>query len=366
LYGYSLESIGFLLKVEMTHATFRFFMRTAGMSEAKILLAHGSGGKLSHDLVSEIFLPRFSNPFLDPLDDSARITNQEGPIAFTTDAYVIHPLFFPGGDIGKLAVCGTVNDLSMVGALPSYLSLSLIIEEGLPVDVLERIMSSVRHAAEEAGISIVTGDTKVVEHGAADRLFITTSGIGWIRKGVHLSAHHARPGDKVLLSGFLGDHEIAVLSQREGFEFEGHLKSDCAPLNTLAGNMLEVCLSIRCLRDPTRGGLAATLNEIASRSRVGIVLEEERIPVRESVRGTCELLGLDPLYLANEGKLIAICPAQEAEKILDTMRAHPLGKHAEIIGRVTAENPGRVTLHTLIGGHRVVDMLSGAQYPRIC
>jgi len=336
------------------------------MSEEKILLAHGSGGKLSHDLVSEIFLPRFSNPFLEPLDDSARITNQDGALAFTTDSYVINPLLFPGGDIGKLSVCGTVNDLSMIGAVPSYLSLSLIIEEGLSIDLLKRIMSSVREAAEEASVSIVTGDTKVVEHGAADQLFITTAGIGWIRKGVHLSGSNARPGDKVLVSGFLGDHEIAVLSQREGFGFQGDLKSDCAPLNGLVGSMLEVCPSMRCLRDPTRGGLATTLNEIASRSRVGIVLEEAEIPVRESVRGTCEMLGLDPLYLANEGKLIAICPPEEAERILETMRAHPFGKHAKIIGQVTRENPKRVTLQTLIGGHRVLDMLTGAQYPRIC
>jgi hydrogenase expression/formation protein HypE len=336
------------------------------MSEAKILLAHGSGGKLSHDLVSKIFLPRFSNPFLEPLDDSARLTNQDGAVAFTTDSYVIHPLFFPGGDIGRLAVCGTVNDLSMIGAVPSYLSLSLIIEEGLPLETLERLMSSVRDTAEEACISIVTGDTKVVEHGAADQIFITTSGIGWIRNGIHLSGLNASPGDKVLLSGFLGDHEIAVLSKREGFEFEGDLKSDCAPLNDLVGKMLEVCPSIRCLRDPTRGGLATTLNEIASRSGVGIDVEEERIPVRDSVRGTCELLGLDPLYLANEGKLVAVCPDQEAMQVLEEMRSHPLGEHAEIIGQVTEENPKRVTLKTLIGGRRVVDMLTGTQYPRIC
>jgi len=336
------------------------------MSDEKILLAHGSGGKLSHDLVSEILLPRFSNPFLEPLDDSARITNQEGPLAFTTDSYVINPLFFPGGDIGKLAVCGTVNDLSMIGAVPSYLSLSLIIEEGFSIERLKQIMSSVREAAEEAAVSIVTGDTKVVEHGAADQLFITTAGMGWIRKGVHLSGLNARPGDKVLVSGYLGDHEIAVLSQREGFAFQGDLKSDCAPLNGLVGSILDVCPSMRCLRDPTRGGLATTLNEIASRSGVGIALEEVKIPVRESVRGTCELLGLDPLYLANEGKLVAICPAQETEKVLEAMRAHPLGKHAEVIGQVTEQNPGRVTLQTLIGGRRLLDMLTGTQYPRIC
>ncbi|MCU0596516.1 MAG: hydrogenase expression/formation protein HypE [Desulfobacterota bacterium] len=336
------------------------------MSDEKILLAHGSGGKLSHDLVSEILVPRFSNPFLEPLDDSARITNQEGPLAFTTDSYVINPLFFPGGDIGRLAVCGTVNDLSMIGAVPSHLSLALIIEEGFSFDRLKRIMSSVREAAEEASVRIVTGDTKVVEHGAADQIFINTAGIGWIPRGVLLSGRNAKPGDRVILSGFLGDHEIAVLSQREGFGFEGDLKSDCAPLNGLVAKMLEVCPSIRCLRDPTRGGLATTLNEIASASGVGIVLEEARIPVRESVRGTCELLGLDPLYLANEGKLIAICPPQDAEKVLETMRAHPLAKDGEIIGQVTEENPRRVTLRTLIGGRRILDMLTGAQYPRIC
>ncbi len=236
------------------------------MSDEKILLAHGSGGKLSHDLVSEILVPRFSNPFLEPLDDSARITNQEGPLAFTTDSYVINPLFFPGGDIGRLAVCGTVNDLSMIGAVPSHLSLALIIEEGFSFDRLKRIMSSVREAAEEASVRIVTGDTKVVEHGAADQIFINTAGIGWIPRGVLLSGRNAKPGDRVILSGFLGDHEIAVLSQREGFGFEGDLKSDCAPLNGLVAKMLEVCPSIRCLRDPTRGGLATTLNEIASAS----------------------------------------------------------------------------------------------------
>jgi hydrogenase expression/formation protein HypE len=254
----------------------------------------------------------------------------------------------------------------MIGAVPSHLSLALIIEEGFSFDRLKRIMSSVREAAEEASVRIVTGDTKVVEHGAADQIFINTAGIGWIPRGVLLSGRNAKPGDRVILSGFLGDHEIAVLSQREGFGFEGDLKSDCAPLNGLVAKMLEVCPSIRCLRDPTRGGLATTLNEIASASGVGIVLEEARIPVRESVRGTCELLGLDPLYLANEGKLIAICPPQDAEKVLETMRAHPLAKDGEIIGQVTEENPRRVTLRTLIGGRRILDMLTGAQYPRIC
>ena len=336
------------------------------MTEDKILLAHGSGGKLSHDLIRQIFLPRFSNPFLKPLDDSAKITNRHGPIAFTTDSYVVNPLFFPGGDIGKLAVCGTVNDLSMIGASPSYLSLSLIVEEGFTIEFLKQIVSSIHEAADQAGVAIVTGDTKVVEHGAADQLFINTAGIGWIRSGVNLSGMNARPGDKILLSGYLGDHEVTILSQREGFKFQGDLRSDCAPLNDLVGKMLDACPSIRCMRDPTRGGLATTLNEIASMSSVGMVIEEEKIPVRESVRGICELLGLDPLYLANEGKLIAICPPEEAERLLEVMKNHPLGTNGKIIGKVTEENPKRLVLHTMIGGHRIVDMLTGTQYPRIC
>ena len=255
------------------------------MAEEKILLAHGSGGKLSHDLIQQVFLPQFSNPFLEPLDDSAKITNRQGQIAFTTDSYVVNPIFFPGGDIGKLAVCGTVNDLSMVGANPSHLSLSLIIEEGFSSELLKKIVSSIRETAEQAGVNIVTGDTKVVEHGAADQLFINTSGIGWIRPGINLSGTNAKPGDRILLSGYLGDHEMAILSAREGFKFQGELKSDCAPLNDLVEKMLDACPSIRCMRDPTRGGLATTLNEIASMSNVGMVIEEEKIPVRESVRG---------------------------------------------------------------------------------
>ena len=336
------------------------------MSEEKILLAHGSGGKLSHDMIKQIFLPQFRNPFLEPLDDSAKITNQHGSIAFTTDSYVVNPIFFPGGDIGKLAVCGTVNDLSMIGAAPAYLSLSLIIEEGFPVEDLKKIISSIHQTTQRAGVNIVTGDTKVVEHGAADQLFINTAGIGWIRPGVNLSGVNARPGDRILLSGYLGDHEMAVLSQREGFKFQGELKSDCAPLNDLVGKMLDACPSIRCMRDPTRGGLATTLNEIASMSDVGMVIEEEKVPVRESVKGISELLGLDPLYLANEGKLTAICPPNEAERLLEVMKSHLLGRNAEVIGSVTQENRKRVTLHTLIGGHRILDMLTGGQYPRIC
>lgn len=336
------------------------------MSEEKILLAHGSGGKLSHDLIQKLFLPLFLNPLLEPLDDSAEIPNQNGSLAFTTDSYVVNPLFFPGGDIGKLAVCGTVNDLSMKGAIPSYLSLSFIIEEGFPIEFLKKIISSVHITAEEAGVKIVTGDTKVVEHGAADQLFINTAGIGWIKEGVNLSGKNARPGDGILLSGCIGDHEMAVLSRREGFQFQEELKSDCAPLNDLVGKMLEACPAVRCMRDPTRGGLATTLNEIALMSNIGMVIEEEKIPVRESVRGISELLGLDPLYLANEGKLICICPSGAEGDLLKMMRSHPLGKEAHLIGKVTEENRKKVILHTQIGGHRILDMLTGGQYPRIC
>lgn len=336
------------------------------MADEKILLAHGSGGKLSHDLIKQVFLPRFSNPFLAPLDDSARITNREGHLAFTTDSYVVNPIFFPGGDIGKLAICGTVNDLSMIGAAPAHLSLSLIIEEGFSFEDLRQIISSIHQTAELAGVSIVTGDTKVVEHGAADQIFINTAGIGWVGSGVNLSGSNAKPGDKILVSGTLGEHETAILSKRGGFEFHGDLESDCAPLNDLVATMLDACPYTRCMRDPTRGGLATTLNEIASMSNVGMVIEEEKIPLRESVKGISELLGLDPLYLANEGKLIAICPPNEAERLLEAMKSHPLGRNAEVIGSVTEENRKRVILHTLIGGHRILDMLTGGQYPRIC
>jgi hydrogenase expression/formation protein HypE len=254
----------------------------------------------------------------------------------------------------------------MVGAIPSCLSLSLIIEEGFCFDLLRKIISSIHETAEEAKVSIVTGDTKVVEHGSADQLFINTSGIGWIRHGINLSGMNVRPGDKILLSGCLGDHEVAILSQREGFAFQGEMKSDCAPLNDLVVKMLDACPSIRCLRDPTRGGLATTLNEIATSSNVGMMIDEEEIPLREPVKGICELLGLDPLYLANEGKLIAFCPSGEAAALLEVMKNHPLGREGRMIGRVTDKNPGRVVLHTLIGGHRILDMLAGAQFPRIC
>jgi hydrogenase expression/formation protein HypE len=330
-----------------------------------ILLAHGSGGKLSHELVAKHFLPFLANPALNKLDDSA-IFEASGRLAFTTDGYVVNPIFFPGGDIGKLAVCGTVNDLSMNGARPLYLSISAIIEEGFLLRELKQIVQSMKKAAEEAGVSIVAGDTKVVNRGQADKLFITTSGIGTVPPGVDISGANARAGDKVLLSGSIGDHGIAIMSQREGLKFSMTLESDCAPLNRLVAQMLEVSSLIHCLRDPTRGGLATTLNELARQSNVGIVIEETRIPVKEEVKAACELLGLDPIYVANEGKLVAIFDPADADRILTRMRKNRYGRDAAIIGEVTTEHPGKVVMKTKLGPSRIVDMLSGELLPRIC
>ena len=336
-----------------------------GVLKDRILLAHGSGGKLAHDLVEKGFLQALSNPILAKLDDSA-VFDFEGRLAFTTDSYVVSPIFFPGGDIGKLAVCGTVNDLAMSGAKPLYLSLSFIIEEGLLRSELERIVGSIQEVAEEAEVKIVTGDTKVVHRGSADKLFINTAGLGIIPEGVNVSGSNARPGDKVILSGPIGDHGIAVLSQREGLGFSTKLESDCAPLNSLVSEMLEVSKNIHCLRDPTRGGLATTLNELATQSKVSIRIEEERIPVREEVLAACEMLGFDPLYIANEGKLVAIVPAEDANRVLEVMQKNHYGKDAAIIGEVRAEHPGRVVMKTRLGSSRIVDMLVGDILPRIC
>jgi hydrogenase expression/formation protein HypE len=330
-----------------------------------ILLAHGSGGKLSHELVEKKFLPFLANPELSKLDDSA-IFEASGRLAFTTDGYVVNPIFFPGGDIGKLAVCGTVNDLAMSGAKPLYLSLSAIIEEGFLFNDLEQIVQSIKKAAEEAEVNIIAGDTKVVSRGQADKLFITTSGIGIIPPGADISGGNARAGDKVLLSGTIGDHGIAVMSQREGLKFSMTLESDCAPLNKLVSQMLEASSRIHCLRDPTRGGLATTLNELAQQSKVGIVLDEAKIPVKDEVKAACELLGLDPLYVANEGKLVAIIHPADADKILTQMKNNVYGKDAAIIGEVTDEHRGKVVMKTKLGPSRIVDMLSGELLPRIC
>ncbi len=331
----------------------------------RILLAHGSGGKMAHELITKSFIRELSNPLLSKMDDSA-VVSFSGKLAFTTDSYVVSPIFFPGGDIGRLAVCGTVNDLAMSGARPLYLSLAFIIEEGLPYADLKKVVASVKAAVGEAGVQIVTGDTKVVNRGSADKLFINTSGIGIIHDGVKISGSNARPGDIVILSGTIGDHGVAVLSKREGLSFSTKLKSDCAPLGGLVADMLEASRDINCMRDPTRGGLATTLNEIAQQSNVGIRIDEEAIPVREEVLGACEMLGLDPLYIANEGKLIAIVPPADAKSVLKAMKRHPYGKDASVIGKVTDEKPGRVVMNTMIGSSRIVDMLTGDPLPRIC
>jgi hydrogenase expression/formation protein HypE len=330
-----------------------------------ILLAHGSGGRLSHELVEKRILPFLANPALNKLDDSA-VFEASGRLAFTTDSYVVNPIFFPGGDIGKLAVCGTVNDLAMNGARPLYLSLSAIIEEGLLFSELDRILQSIRKAAEEAEVSVIAGDTKVVNRGQADKLFITTSGVGIISPGVDISGANARVGDSVLLSGTIGDHGIAVMSQREGLKFSMTLESDCAPLNKLVLQMMETSSKIHCLRDPTRGGLATTLNELARQSKVGIVVEEAEIPVKEEVKAACELLGLDPMYVANEGKMVAIVDPVDAGEVLARMRENRYGRDAAIIGEVTKEHSGKVIMKTKLGPSRIVDMLSGELLPRIC
>jgi hydrogenase expression/formation protein HypE len=330
-----------------------------------VLLAHGSGGKLSHDLIEKKLLPPLANPMLNRLDDSA-IFEFSGHLAFTTDSYVVNPIFFPGGDIGKLAICGTVNDLSMSGAKPLYLSLSLILEEGFSLSELDRIVRSIKAATEEAEVRIITGDTKVVNQGQADKLFINTSGIGVIPLGIDISGANARAGDKIILSGTIGDHGIAVMCQREGLKFSTPVQSDCAPLNKLVAQMLKSSPRIHCLRDPTRGGLATVLNEFAQQSNVGIVLEEDKIPIKESVRAACELLGFDPLYLANEGKLVAMAEPADAGKILAEMRQNIYGRDAAIIGEVSNAHPGRVIMKTKLGPSRVVDMLSGELLPRIC
>ena len=333
----------------------------------QVLLGHGSGGRLSADLIRQVFLPAFQNPILARLDDQAVVSVNGVRLAFTTDSFVVSPLFFPGGDIGSLAVHGTVNDLAMGGAQPLFLSAAFIIEEGLSMETLRRVVDSLHRAAAAAGVEVVTGDTKVVEKGSGDEVFINTSGIGLVPEGLQLSADQARPGDRILLSGSIGEHGIAILAQREGLEFESLVSSDSAPLHTLVRAMLDAAKdSIRCLRDPTRGGVSSTLNEIAAHSRVGMLIDERAMRVREEVQGACELLGLDPLYVANEGKLIAIVAPESAERILDAMRAHPLGREAEIIGTVRESDAGFVAMRTVLGTTRIVDMLSGDQLPRIC
>jgi hydrogenase expression/formation protein HypE len=331
-----------------------------------VLLAHGGGGKLSQQLIQKMFLSQFTSEALRPLHDGALLQLGNMRLAFSTDSYVVSPIFFPGGTIGELAVNGTVNDLAMCGAKPLYLSAAFIIEEGLPMDDLWRVVVSMQEAARGAHVTLVTGDTKVVDRGKGDRIFINTSGIGVIPHGIHITPARAVAGDAVLLSGRIADHGIAIMSVREGLEFSTRLTSDTAPLNSLVDAMLHACPDIHVLRDPTRGGVASALNEIADSAHAGIHIREDRIPIADEVRGACELLGLDPLYVANEGKLLAIVPSAEADQVLAVMRTHPLGKQAAWIGEITREHPGMVTMETTIGGTRVVDMLSGEQLPRIC
>lgn len=331
-----------------------------------IVLGHGSGGRLTADLIAKVFLPAFPGEVLAALEDQATVRVGGARVALTTDSFVVRPLFFPGGDIGRLAVHGTVNDLAVGGARPLFLAAAFILEEGLALSDLRRVVDSMRRACEEAQVTLVAGDTKVVDRGKGDQIFITTTGVGLVPEGRALSISSARPGDAVLVSGTLGDHGIAILSVREGIEFETALESDSAPLTGLVSAMLDASPRIRCLRDATRGGVSSALNELAAASRVGVELVESAIPIKASVRGACEMLGLDPLYVANEGKLIAAVPEADAECVLAAMRAHPLGRDAAVVGRVVGDHPGMVTLRTLIGGERIVSLLAGEQLPRIC
>lgn len=336
------------------------------MKTAKILLDHGSGGKISHKLIGDIMLPIFDNPILSPLNDGATFDIKGNRLAFSTDTYVVDPIFFPGGCIGDLAINGTVNDLAMCGATPLYLSVGLVIEEGFPMTDLEKILKKMSVAAEKAGVKVVTGDTKVVTKGAADKIFINTSGIGQIPEQVDISGHRACPGDKIILSGSIAEHGVAVLTQREGMTFDSAVFSDTAPLNHLVNKMLSVSRDIHVLRDPTRGGVATTLNEIAGKSDVGIRIYEEKIPLKDNVAGICELLGLDPIYIANEGKLLAFVEPYHADAVLKAIMEDDFGKDASIIGEVVSDYHGKVVMQTSIGGTRIIDMLTGDQLPRIC
>ncbi|MGD8921779.1 MAG: hydrogenase expression/formation protein HypE [Candidatus Zixiibacteriota bacterium] len=332
-----------------------------------IQLAHGSGGRLTADLITEIFLKAFDNPALNKQNDQAIVEVQGVKVAFTTDSFVVDPIFFPGGDIGDLAVNGTINDLCMCGAKPLFLSAGLIIEEGLPIDDLQKIIASMQRAAAVAGVEIVTGDTKVVDKGKGDKIFVNTSGIGVVEHDFTVSADNLKLGDVLIISGTIADHGMAILSRREGLSFESPIVSDTAALNSLVELIMQTAGSaLHAMRDPTRGGVAATLNEFASSSKVNIRVQEDTIPILPAVAGACELLGLDPLYVANEGKLVAAVEEPVAQRVIEVMRHHPLGRKATVIGRVEADHPGRVTLKTRLGTERMVDMPTGEQLPRIC
>jgi len=332
----------------------------------KVLLAHGGGGRLTHQMIEKMFLSQFRNEYLEPLHDGAVFQSNGSRYAFTTDSYVVNPIFFPGGDIGALAVNGTVNDLAMCGARPLYLSAAFIIEEGFPMEDLWRVVLSMQETAKRANVVVVTGDTKVVERGKGDNIFITTSGVGIVGPDIDINPGHAAVGDSIILSGPIAEHGIAIMSVREGLAFQSPVESDTAPLNDLVNTMLRASREIHVLRDPTRGGVASTLNEIAGQAKVGVSIAESAIPVAEAVTGACEILGLDPLYVANEGKLLAFVSSGETGKVMEAMQAHSLGRRAAVIGKVVADHPGTVVMRTRIGGNRIVDMLSGDQLPRIC
>ena len=336
------------------------------MKSDKILLDHGSGGRISHNLITDLFLPVFDNPILSQLNDGAIFDIEGKRLAFSTDTYVVDPIFFPGGNIGNLAINGTVNDLAMCGATPLYLSTGLIIEEGFPTTDLEKIVKEMGIAAAKASVIVVTGDTKVVPKGAADKIFINTSGIGFVPDHIDIASHRACVGDKVILSGSIADHGVTVLTQREGIAFDSPVMSDTAPLNQMVKRMLQVSHDVHVLRDPTRGGVGTSLNEIAYKSNVGIKIWEEKIPIKNEVAGICELLGLDPLYVANEGKLLAFVRPDHAEEVLAAVREDKFGRDASLIGEVVSDFPGKVFMETRIGGSRIVDMIAGEQLPRIC
>ena len=344
----------------------RHYIRPLDIKRGRIEMTHGSGGKAMAQLVEEMFLAAFDNEWLRQMNDQAAFAVQQGSMVMATDAHVVSPIFFPGGDIGSLSVHGTINDVAMSGAIPLYLSASFIIEEGFPLADLQRIVNSMAGAAKEAGVPIVTGDTKVVEQGKADGVFITTTGVGRVPDGLRISGDRARTGDRIIVSGTIGDHGIAILSKRENLTFETAILSDTAALHGLVAAMVAQVPHIHCLRDPTRGGLATTLNELASQSGVGMKIRENAIPVRTEVAAACELLGIDPLYVANEGKLVAICAAADADALLAAMREHPLGRNAAIIGEIHEDGHSFVQMETAFGGMRMVDWLAGELLPRIC
>ncbi|OQY00567.1 MAG: hydrogenase expression/formation protein HypE [Desulfobacteraceae bacterium 4572_130] len=336
------------------------------MKQNKILLEHGSGGKISNSMISKMIIPIFDNSILAKLNDGAELNIKGQRLAFSTDSYVADPIFFKGGNIGDLAVNGTINDISMCGAEPLYLSAGLILEEGFLLSDLEKILKTMAKAANKAGVKIVTGDTKVVPRGNADKIFINTSGIGIIPEKVNVSGDNAKVGDKIIISGTIADHGITIISSRKGLEFDSDIKTDSASLNKMVKDMLAISNNVHVLRDPTRGGLGTTLNEIAFQSNVGIRINEEFLPINKQVLGICELLGFDPIYIANEGKLLAFVSCDDADKILKVIRQNEFGKHAAIIGEVVCDNPGKVFLNTTIGGTRIIDMMIGEQVPRIC